>query len=114
MISRIVSCTIKPEKISEFRTALKRAVLPNLARQPGFVDLVESLDADSGTFVCTTLWNTRQDVEHYDQTLFPELAQKMDTGDQESIRQIIDMEHQAREASLRRDADFSQRTLAED
>ncbi|MBZ5687926.1 MAG: nuclear transport factor 2 family protein [Acidobacteriia bacterium] len=38
----------------------------------------------------------------------------MDTGDQESIRQIIDMEHQAREASLRRDADFSQRTLAED
>ena len=77
MISRIVSCTIKPEKISEFRTALKSEVLPAIARQPGFVDLVESLDADSGTFVCTTLWNTHQDVEHYDQTLFPELAQKL-------------------------------------
>jgi quinol monooxygenase YgiN len=77
MISRIVSCTIKPEKISEFRTALKSEVLPNITRQPGFVDLVESLDAESGTFVCTTLWNTRQDVEHYDQTLFPELAQKL-------------------------------------
>ena len=38
----------------------------------------------------------------------------MDTGDQESIRQIIDMEHQAREASLRRDVEFSQRILAED
>jgi ketosteroid isomerase-like protein len=38
----------------------------------------------------------------------------MDTGDQESIRQIIDMEHQAREASLRRDVEFSQRNLAED
>lgn len=38
----------------------------------------------------------------------------MDTGDQESIREIIEMEHQAREASLRRDVDFSQRTLAED
>lgn len=41
------------------------------------MDLVESLDADSGVFVCTTLWNTRQDVEQYDQTLFPELAQKL-------------------------------------
>ena len=37
-----------------------------------------------------------------------------DTGDQETIREIIEMEHQAREASLRRDADFSQRTLADD
>ena len=77
MISRIVSCTIKPEKVSEFRTALKSVVLPNITRQPGFVDLVESMDPATGTFVCTTLWNTRQDVEHYDQTLFPELAQKL-------------------------------------
>jgi ketosteroid isomerase-like protein len=37
-----------------------------------------------------------------------------DTGDQETVREIIEMERQAREATLRRDADFSQRTLAED
>jgi hypothetical protein len=37
-----------------------------------------------------------------------------DTGDQEVIREIVDLEHQAREASLRRDAEFSQRTLADD
>jgi len=37
-----------------------------------------------------------------------------DSGDQETIREIIEMERQAREATLRRDADFSQRTLAED
>ena len=37
-----------------------------------------------------------------------------DPGDQETIRQIVDMERQAKEASLRRDADFSLRTLAED
>jgi ketosteroid isomerase-like protein len=35
-------------------------------------------------------------------------------GDQDTIREIVDMERQAREASLHRDADFSQRTLAED
>ncbi|HVN22180.1 MAG TPA: nuclear transport factor 2 family protein [Dongiaceae bacterium] len=38
----------------------------------------------------------------------------LDSGDQESIREIIEMERQAKEASLRRDVDFSQRTLAED
>ena len=38
----------------------------------------------------------------------------MDSGDQETIREIIEMERQAREASLRRDPDFPQRALAED
>lgn len=36
------------------------------------------------------------------------------TADQETIRQILDMERQAKEASLHRDADFVQRTLSED
>jgi len=38
----------------------------------------------------------------------------VDSGDPETIREIRELERQAREASLRRDADFSQRTLAED
>jgi ketosteroid isomerase-like protein len=38
----------------------------------------------------------------------------LDTGDQATIREIIDMERQAREASLHRDADFPQRSLADD
>jgi len=38
----------------------------------------------------------------------------IDADDQATIREIVDMERQAREASLRRDAEFSQRTLAED
>jgi ketosteroid isomerase-like protein len=38
----------------------------------------------------------------------------VESADQATIREIIEMEHQAREASIRRDADFSQRTLAED
>lgn len=36
------------------------------------------------------------------------------TGDQETIREIIDMERQAKEASLHRDPDFPLRTLADD
>jgi hypothetical protein len=77
MISRIVSCTVKPERISEFRHALKTEVLPNLTREPGFVDLIESFDTLTGEFVCTTLWNTRHDVENYDRGLFQDIAQRL-------------------------------------
>ena len=38
----------------------------------------------------------------------------LDSAEQQTIREIVDMERQAKEASLHRDADFSQRTLAED
>ena len=41
-------------------------------------------------------------------------ARPIDPADQTAIREIVDMERQAREASLQRDPDFSQRTLAED
>ncbi len=77
MISRIVTCNVKPEKLTEFRNTLNQQFLPRIQRQQGFVDVVESIDTNSGTFVCTTFWNTRQDVEHYDNTLFQEVAQKL-------------------------------------
>ncbi|MGB8116991.1 MAG: nuclear transport factor 2 family protein [Candidatus Sulfotelmatobacter sp.] len=35
-------------------------------------------------------------------------------GDQETIREIVDLERQTKEAILHRDADFSTRTLADD
>ncbi len=38
----------------------------------------------------------------------------IDSVEQSTIREIVDMERQMREASIRRDADFSQTTLAED
>jgi ketosteroid isomerase-like protein len=37
-----------------------------------------------------------------------------DSSEEATIREIIEMERQAREASLHRDADFSQKTLADD
>ena len=74
MISRIVTCNVKPEKLNEFRNTLNQRFLPRIQQQRGFVDLVESLDTGSGTFVCSTFWNSRQDVENYDHTLFQEVA----------------------------------------
>lgn len=37
-----------------------------------------------------------------------------DSADQDTIRQIVDMERQAKEASIHRDAEFSARALADD
>lgn len=74
MISRIVTCNVKPEKLNEFRNTLNQRFLPRIQQQRGFVDLVESLDMDTGTFVCNTFWNNNHDVETYDNTLFQEIA----------------------------------------
>ncbi len=74
MFSRIVSCTINPAKVNEFRTALNNQFLPRIQSQPGFVDNIESLDPASGQFSCVTLWETAADVEKYDQGLFQEVA----------------------------------------
>ncbi len=44
----------------------------------------------------------------------PHANTDVSAADQSTIREIIEMERQAREASLHRDPDFSQKTLAED
>ncbi len=74
MFSRIVSCTINPAKVSEFRTALNNQFLPRIQSQPGFIDNIESLDPATGQFNCVTLWKTAADVEKYDKGLFQEVA----------------------------------------
>ena len=74
MISRIVTCTIDPEKISEFKSALNDTFLPRIQAQGGFIDNIEALDAASGEFCCTTLWESAADVQKYDQGLFQEVA----------------------------------------
>jgi hypothetical protein len=74
MFSRIISCTINPSKVDEFRTALNNDFLPRIQSQPGFVDNIESLDTTNGQFCCVTLWKTASDVERYDNGLFQEVA----------------------------------------
>ena len=66
MYSRIVSCTIDPAKVDEFKTALNNEFLPRIQAQPGFIDNIESLDPATGQFSCMTLWESAADVESYD------------------------------------------------
>ncbi|HXW57374.1 MAG TPA: hypothetical protein VEJ67_16605 [Candidatus Cybelea sp.] len=74
MISRIITCTIDPAKVNEFKTALNEHLLPRIQAQPGFVDNLESLDPATGKFCCVTVWRSKADVENYDNGLFREVA----------------------------------------
>jgi quinol monooxygenase YgiN len=77
MYSRIITCKIDTSRMNEFRTALNDEFLPRIQEEAGFIDNVESLDPATGDFCCTTLWNNRSDVEHYDNGLFQEIAAKL-------------------------------------
>lgn len=77
MFSRIVQCNLKQNRLDEARQALSSEVIPNLRKQPGFIDVVESLDAQTGQFVCMTLWRTREDADRYGDTEFNRIAPKL-------------------------------------
>lgn len=74
MISRIVDCNVKPDKLDALRSKLNTDFLPRIKQQTGFVDVIESVDPDTGHFVCNTFWKTQNDVKQYDSTLFQEIA----------------------------------------
>lgn len=77
MFSRIVQCTLKNNRLDEARQTLTSEIIPQLRRQPGFIDVVESLDPQNGQFVCMTLWKTREDADRYGQTEFARTATKL-------------------------------------
>ena len=77
MFARIITCTVQPAKVSEFRTLLNNKLLPTIQAQAGFVENIDALDPNSGHFVSTTLWKSRDHLEDYDNAAFPDIASKM-------------------------------------
>ena len=77
MFSRIISCTINPAKVNEFKNALNNEFLPRIQAQVGFLENIESLDPATGQFSCVTLWKTASDVDNYHKGLFQEVAAKL-------------------------------------
>jgi quinol monooxygenase YgiN len=73
MYSRIIQCTIKADRVNEFRDAVN-AALPHIQAQEGFIDNIESLDPSTGKFCCVTIWKDAADVENYDSGLFKQIA----------------------------------------
>jgi hypothetical protein len=77
MFSRMITCTIDPARVAEFKAALNNQLLPRIQAQPGFVDNIESLDPSTGQFSCMTLWESASDLQNYDNGLFQEIAGKL-------------------------------------
>ena len=77
MLARIISCTVQPARVNEFRNLLNNKLLPVVQSQAGFLENIEALDPNTGQFSCTTLWKSREDVERYDNDVFPEIVSKM-------------------------------------
>lgn len=77
MQSRIITCTVNPSKIAEFKSAVNNEFLPRIQAQPGFLENIESLDPSTGKFCCVTLWKSEADVRNYDNGLFQEVAAKL-------------------------------------
>lgn len=65
MFTRIVQCDVKKDRIPDLRKALPEQVHPILRKQNGFVDVIETLDENTGQFVCMSLWQTREDAERF-------------------------------------------------
>jgi heme-degrading monooxygenase HmoA len=77
MFSRIVQCHLKNNRLDDARQALVNELIPQLRRQPGFIDVIESLEPQTGQFVCMTLWKTREDADRYGQTEFAKAATRL-------------------------------------
>lgn len=77
MVSRVINCTIKPDKVDEFRNAINDEFLPRIQAQQGFLENIESCDPASGEYCCLTLWESASDVRNYDNGLFQEIAARL-------------------------------------
>jgi quinol monooxygenase YgiN len=77
MVSRVITCTIKSDKVDEFRNAINNDFLPRIQAQPGFLENIESCDPASGGYCCVTLWKSASDVRNYDNGLFQEIATRL-------------------------------------
>jgi heme-degrading monooxygenase HmoA len=77
MHTRMVQCNVQKQRVNDLRKTLTEEVHPILRKQAGFVDVLETLDADSGQFVCMTLWRTKEDADRFGNSDFNKVAEKL-------------------------------------
>ena len=72
MYTRIVHCTLKPERRAEFNQVLQDKVLPEVKDQPGFVSLIGlTSDEKPDHAMAVTFWKSRKDADRYYQLSAP-------------------------------------------
>ncbi len=77
MFSRIVFWDCKREKINGLRQILINTVLPEMQRQPGFIDVIHATDVDAGRTIAMSFWKTREDADRYGKEAFARITEPM-------------------------------------
>lgn len=66
MFTRIVDCTLKPEKRADFNKTLHDQVLPVVKTQPGFVELIGLTSSEHPDHaLAITFWRTQEDADRF-------------------------------------------------
>ncbi len=66
MFTRVVHCTLKPEKRGEFNTTLQEQILPEIKKQPGFVTLIGLESSERPNYaLAITFWKTQEDADRF-------------------------------------------------
>jgi quinol monooxygenase YgiN len=89
MFTRIVECTVKPEKREEFKHKITTEVLPILQKQTGFVDeIILTSDTEPDRTVALSFWKAQPDAERYHRETFARI--------QDILRPFLQSEPQVR------------------
>lgn len=81
MFTRIVECSVKPDKKDEMQQRLRNEILPLLQKQPGFVDEITlASEHDPERMVAISFWKTREDAERYHRETFPRIQEILKTA----------------------------------
>ncbi len=79
MYTRIVRCTIKPNRKQDFDRTLNTEVLPELMKQSGLVDEVALYEeSDPSQFVSITFWTNKEMANRYARDVYPRLISKLE------------------------------------
>jgi heme-degrading monooxygenase HmoA len=78
MFTRVVEITSKPGKARELSRTISDKVLTILKNQPGFVDEILLMSADSqDRLLALSFWNTSEDAQKYNREQFPKVTELM-------------------------------------
>jgi hypothetical protein len=73
MFIRNVTMKLKANAATEFNTLIENEILPILRKQPGFRDEITFVAPERSEAVAISFWETKENLETYDRTGYPEL-----------------------------------------
>ncbi len=75
MFTRLVDCTVKPDKREEFNQRMNNEILPLLHKQAGFVDeIILTSETDPTRTTALSFWKSKTDAERYQRETFPHIS----------------------------------------